>query len=64
MNTGCPVETALIVILSCHPSLASWLDYYPEHLSGRQFFERVMVSTVYLNHKPRPAVGNISTGRG
>jgi hypothetical protein len=52
-----PAETALIAILSCHPSLASWPDYYPEHLSGRQFFERKTLEAIlsrFANITPGP----------
>lgn len=37
---------ATLAILSCHPSLSSWLEYYPEHLSGEQFFERKTIGAI------------------
>ena len=48
---------ATLAVLSCHPSLASWLDYYPEHLSGPQFFERKTIEAIlkrFANITPGP----------
>jgi hypothetical protein len=48
---------ATLAVLSCHPSLSSWLDYYPEHLSGRQFFERKTIEAIlnrFANITPGP----------
>ncbi len=48
---------ATLAVLSSHPSLASWLDYYPEHLSGQQFFERKTIDAIlrrFANITPGP----------
>jgi hypothetical protein len=48
---------ATLAVLSCHPSLSSWLDYYPEHLNGRQFFERKTIEAIlnrFANITPGP----------
>jgi hypothetical protein len=48
---------ATLVVLSSHPSLASWLDYYPEHLNGRQYFERKTIGAIlsrFANITPGP----------
>jgi len=37
---------ATIAVLSSHPSLSSWLEYYPEHLSGEQYFERKTLGAI------------------
>jgi hypothetical protein len=46
-----------LAVLSSHPSLASWLDYYPEHLKGEQFFERKTIEAIlkrFANITPGP----------
>ncbi|HTO93683.1 MAG TPA: hypothetical protein VMM80_04905 [Bacteroidota bacterium] len=35
-----------LAVLSSHPSLSSWLEYYPEHLSGEQYFERKTIAAI------------------
>jgi len=48
---------ATLVVLSCHPALASWLDYYPEHLREEQYFERNTIETIlkrFANITPGP----------
>jgi hypothetical protein len=48
---------ATLAVLSCHPSLASWLEYYPEHLSGQQYFERKTIDSIlkrFANITPGP----------
>jgi len=35
-----------LAVLSSHAALSSWLDYYPEHLSGEQFFERKTIAAI------------------
>ncbi|HUI11269.1 MAG TPA: hypothetical protein VL221_13145 [Bacteroidota bacterium] len=37
---------ATLAVLSSHPSLSSWLEYYPEHLSGEQYFERKTIGAI------------------
>ena len=37
---------ATIAVLSSHPSLSSWLEYYPEHLSGEQVFDRKTIGAI------------------
>jgi len=48
---------ATLVVLSSHPSLSTWLDYYPEHLSGEQYFERKTIDAIlkrFANITPGP----------
>jgi len=48
---------ATLAVLSSHPSLSSWLEYYPEHLNGRQFFERKTIGAIlsrFANITPGP----------
>ena len=48
---------ATLVVLSCHPALASWLEYYPEHLAEEQYFERKTIDTIlkrFANITPGP----------
>jgi len=50
---------ATLAVLSSHPSLSSWLEYYPEHLSGEQFFERKTIAAILKrlsNVTPGPLV--------
>ena len=35
-----------LAVLSSHASLSSWLEYYPEHLSGEQYFERKTIGAI------------------
>jgi hypothetical protein len=48
---------ATLVVLSSHASLSSWLEYYPEHLRGEQFFERKTLQAIlsrFANITPGP----------
>ena len=48
---------ATLVVLSCHPSLSTWLEYYPEHLNGSQFFDRKTIDAMlkrFANITPGP----------
>ena len=48
---------ATLVVLSCHPSLSAWLEYYPEHLNGSQFFDRKTIDAIlkrFANITPGP----------